>query len=376
MKKNLTNIAFITICLLSSSCYAYIAGKVKKNDTLIYCPSQIVCTEPKNLNSCSYDNTFSNYWNKSPNSNNKDEIIAGTYSFASVNNAGYHSSNFNQTPVCIYTNSTPSNGNTFHFYLKAKTESNLEAYTDKDTAWAVTNVSAYCPSKLPMGCPMIQQSALEIINYYSKDGVWAAIENMNVIDEKVPFSNEQTMEISYKKVIFDNILYSCGGAKNCKIDIKNTSGDILGSVSVDMDDHMKIIEIINMPYSNSKIEKIDPFNTISIKSNIPPVNYSIELYNYTNTDITPVVGYVDLINKAIANGKHDTIYLDRAFSACKTNGSCQINIRNSKQSVFGSINVDLSNNMKILGVVSTYPSEITVNQSGTNSVEVKYVHKI
>lgn len=370
MKKNITIEIFIGFCLLNSSCYGYVAGKMTKFDTLIYCPPQVVCTQANNLNSCSYDNTFSNYWDKSSGINNPSSIMAGTHILSSVGSA-YHYSNNYQMARCAY--SIAPNVNSF--YLVARLESNLEAYTDKSTAWVINKDSAYCQNKSASLCPMIEQSSLKIINYYTKDGVWAAIDGINVIDEKVPFNTEQLNDISYKKVFFDNILYKCGSFKVCKIDIENVKGQILGSVTVDMDNHMKILEIINAPYSNSKIEKIEPFNTITVRSNLPPVNYSVELYNYTNTDITPRVGYVDLIDKPIANGKHDSIYLDRALSACKTNSNCQVDIKNYKGSLFGSIIIDLNDNMKILEVLSIYPLEIVLNKFEPNSVEVKYLHK-
>jgi hypothetical protein len=355
-----TPLLAISTILLSSTSFSYVSGKMPQTPSLIYCPSQINCTEAKNPNSCTYDKTYEEYWwHIGGSGTGEDPPVAGTYNLANVA-AGYHWAQPGTAVMCIYENHDSGVSNVIALY--AKFESNLEAYYDKNTKWEI-NIEpypSYCRTNQPQSCPLIEQSALEIFNGYAKEGLLAFANNIQIVDTPI--------QPTFGKVIYDNALTGCGSSNECTIDITTVNRVKLASILVDMDNRMKILKISAVQSSGAEIAQISPFNTIEIKkSDSPPTVPSIELYNYIHSGIIATG-----LATPIAEQSHDKIFYDRLISYCNNSKECTIDIKTAKGGVIGSLIVDMENQMNILNVNSLRPSEIVINRIDNNKIEIRY----
>jgi len=188
----------------------------------------------------------------------------------------------------------------------------------------------------------------------------------------------------YKYISYD---YStpCWNSKLCRIETElygNEIGSIkVGSFVVDMDNKMKILEIINSDSSVPYMEKDENFNIIKVKDVSSALDQPfINIYSYVY--MNPVVVYVNessIIGVSYySESKGSTkIYSTAIEKLCDIGDICRLDLKvNSYENesyTLGSIYLD--NAMAIKSVESTRPSEIMIRQSGDHSVEIMYPNK-
>jgi len=254
MKKHIFIIALVTI-LTTPATFAYISGKALVTEAPILCPTSIICHKKTVSNSCRLENVGDlQYWKSLP----KYPLFQpGTYDFARAS-ANYHSKS-PQAPTCVY------EGHHFNGQIKldAKPESNLEVnyyYENKDSNWFVNNGVGNCTPHSPTAsadCALKVKSAVLIHNIDITEGVFSSI-NGTPISDITPAS-------SYTSLMFDDAIVGCGSVKICEINLVSPKGAKYGSITVDMDNKMKVIGIKAYHPSEVEINIIWKFNTIEIK---------------------------------------------------------------------------------------------------------------
>jgi len=248
MKKTRLIVILTAASLFSFSGFSYSNNTVTIKDKLLYCPSEIVCSETSQIQSCKFDSEFSEYWDlNTPFQQN----IKGTYAFSGTY------SRFHQSGLATCSYSMTYLGYQYGLYFYSKYEANLEAYYDKSTAWVIKDSAASCKINSPSSlCPFKQRSALPIRNNTSSIIVARA--------NKIPIT-ELTPKPENVEVIYDNALAGCGNSQLCKIDITTDKGGVFGAVTVDMDNKMKIVKIDVVRPSEVIINQIGSFNAVDVK---------------------------------------------------------------------------------------------------------------
>lgn len=382
--KQFLNVIIVAALSINSAAFAYASDKTKAQSTLVYCPDSVICTEAHNLKSCQHNGGNSIYWDFIGGGGYGDKIkpdVAGTYTLVSVI-SGYHWPAQGGLTRCVYEHT--STGKYYELVVYANYKSNLEAYLDKDTKWDISEKGyphpANCKANTAKSCPLTEQSALEIVNNI-KDKLLAAINNIDVINEPVLSNANLPTESNpyYGKVVYENALAGCGNVKECKIDIINANRTIIGSVIVDMDNKMKILNINNLSSSGAIIRQVKPFNTVEIISSSspptpPPVLPSISIYNKINAPIIATIQGVNLSNKPISISDYATIHSDRVSDLCKSNTICKIDLKTTKGADLGYILIDAATNMNVMQINSLHPSEIIIEQDSTHVVSIKYFY--
>lgn len=353
----------LIVFLLNSSVFAYVSGKVAVNEEAIYCPDQIICTESRNLKSCKYSGAEEKYWDFIGDSGDLG-MVAGRYKFTNVN-AIYHAAML-YPPVCTYENS--DNGSITYLALYGKFEINLELFYKKPNNWNVNGHGGSCRSEgSPQACPLHYASSLGVLIKDVKDSsLYASINYLRIFDQP----------LSEAAIRYEDALSRCSDTQYCKIDFTNESYSIIGSVIVDMDNKMKIVQVIPYKSSGIEIKQSDSFNTIVIKkSESLPIVASMEIYNKINLELTASANQTQIIERPIASRSRGSIFLDRALVGCRNDKQCQIDISTSQGGSIGSVIVDMENNMNILQVSSNRSSEIEINKIGMNTIEIGYAFR-
>jgi hypothetical protein len=261
-KKLCIVISILSTALLAPNVFAYISGKAIVSDHIVYCPSEVSCSEAgsTNLSSCSFVSDNPELWGfsyagSSPTTSQGRYILQGNvlaphhYSGIveknSKNAAGY--------VVCTYSN---SNGQSI--VVRSKAQANLEAFADKSTNWYDTpqTQSMWCPASGNIQqCPLKEASSILIQNR-NLATVLASINGLKI--------SQEIMLGDYFRLSYDDVLAGCS-SKNCKIDIVSSKDAIYGSVEVDMDNKLKILQIDQVRSSEVMISQVDSFNSIEIQ---------------------------------------------------------------------------------------------------------------
>jgi hypothetical protein len=358
---------FISTFLITPASLAYVSGKKPTNETHVYCPSQITCSEASNLKSCKFDGVDPIYWDHMW-VNDKADVIAGAYKFRHASST-YHS-NSGTGVICSYKNSSSGEKN---IALYAEYQTNLEAAYSSTTSWILkyypSLTTADCRADTPTLCPLHEQSSFAIINNKILWHVFPSI-NGNQINTLI--------------VRYEDALAKCQSEKLCKVDImaiesgKDPRTYIeIGSVTVDMDNKLKITQIYSYKSSGYKIKQIDPFNSIEVKkTDTEPSIISIRINNYISSEILASTNDIPMIDKPIAAGNHNSIFSDRALASCRSSKECKIDFKTLQGAYLGSMIVDIENKMKILQIIQTHPAEISIRQAFPNVVEIIYPNKI
>ena len=369
MKIYLNKIILLAL-LANSAAFAYVSGKTPVNEKLVYCPEQLVCSEAGKMNSCKFDQ---NYWDHLY-VNGETEVIAGEYKFRGVFSTVH--SNSGTGVICSYKNDSSG---IKYISLYEKHQNNLEAYNSSVTSWVLNNRpglgAADCFADSPQACPLHERSAFVIINDKAVWNVFPYVNGSPIYD----------FEQRGKSIVrYEDALTKCESEKFCKVDIMAlasgrdiTSYFKIGSIVVDMDNKLKIIRIDSLKSSGYEIRKIEPYNTIEIKKiELNPSNnlLGLQIVNKINSDIVLSVNYTSLLDKFITASSQVDIFVDRVQQVCVDNNECKVDVKlvSGGSATIGSIIIDTQDNMKIVRVESTHPSEIIINMIDAKKVEVRY----
>lgn len=355
MKSSIRIFIFFVCSILSMPSFAYISGKKLVTEKLIYCPEQIIC-KSSDISSCSFISESSQYW---VSLNPSFRVEKNTYKFEKVT-SGYHGGD---SPSCFYKTLDSSSS----LFLNAKHEANLEAYFSNTTKWEKINnsIELSCKSDSPNSCPLKERSGIRVIS---------SIKDLNSghLHDKGLMFTANNVAINYSSSGGDIFIEyeaadSCWSDQQCKIDIdlqSNVYGHIfLGSIIVDMDNRMKILNVIPAPSSEVTINKVDPFNTLEIK----------------NQDIYSVLEVSSLIKQPISISVNNTlittgaskVYSYLVENVCPNISECKLDLK-IKQGLIGSVVVDVKHNMNVLSVSSIRASEISIRKVSARKVEVGY----
>lgn len=365
-------VLFISTFLIIHSSFAYVSGKKSVNETYVYCPSQIVCSEAENLKSCKYDGVNPIYWDHMW-VNDKTDVIVGTYKFRLASST-YHS-NSGTGVICSYKNDSSGGKN---IALYAEYQTNLEAAYSGTTPWILKYypdlTTADCRADTPLSCPLHEQSSFAIIN---NNVLWLVFPAIN---------GSPIYGVGYAKSVvrYEDALTKCQSERLCTIDImavesnKELGSHIkIGSVTVDMDDRLKIKEITSYKSSGYEIRKFDHFNSVEVKkTDDKPSVISIKINNNINSEILASTNNSPLTDKPIATKNHDNIFADRALTSCQSSKECKIDFKTLQGAYLGSMIIDIENKMKILQIIEAHPAEILIRQIPTNEVEITYSNKM
>lgn len=182
---------------------------------------------------------------------------------------------------------------------------------------------------------------------------------------------------SYGKVMYED-LGPCGNEPECTIGIYLQQDYynylLLGSVTVDVNNKLKIINMnVYEPYI-IKISQMEYFNNIEIKPSdlSPPPNPWIEVFNFINSSVVASIQDVIVIDEPILPHEEGKVFFEATYEECNNMAQCTIDLQTSQGGMIGSIIVDMENDMNILQVSSFRPSEIVITQTGANVIEIKY----
>jgi hypothetical protein len=340
---------------------------------LIYCPEEINCAIENDLDSCGYEQNPPIFWNKIVSAT---DVKAGKYKFYHVDSS-YHQTYVNVTN-CNYVNENSSKS---FLILQSKLEANLEAFYTQDTNWGVERFEAFCNGK-SLKCPLKEQSAINIDN--KTEAAFGFYTNIN----GAPPYGVYLANNYFSKIIYDNFWF-CNGEDSCSVYIcvldndlfcnhyydsaGNLKYDIVGSVEVNAAEGLRIMSIKPYDYSTYNIQKYEPFNSIKIEKTHTFPDYSIEFVNWLNTNLYVKVENSWLV-QIIQNGNSGIAKYADVYKSCKSADKCTLVVTTDSGVKVGDILVDMQNEMAILNVVSTRPSEVLITQIGTNQIEIKYTN--
>jgi hypothetical protein len=186
-------------------------------------------------------------------------ITTGTYKFYGAKSS--YQSHSNLTAQCIY--STSDGGQQVAVILPSKPIAGIEAYYEKTAYWQwnPTKQIAQCIANSPASCPFKEQSAFLIYNKDIINGVVVSTQiDGKVIRNTVPFSENA-------RFLFDDLLVSCGSVKACTINLSSTSGYIYGSMTIDMDNKLKILSVNATHPAEYRVSQLNPYNAVEISYN-------------------------------------------------------------------------------------------------------------
>ncbi|MCE3045467.1 MULTISPECIES: hypothetical protein [Legionella] len=353
----------ITLFVCFIQCvYSETTDNIKK----IYCPSKIICLKNDDLSSCSHNSKNSSLWDHITYTSQPNRIFVGEYKFYLVD-APYHASFIdvseatqNNMIVCQYMNENYREP----LGIIAIPEPNFEAYKANLTKWGINSERARCFSEYPEDCPMKEADSLAIFNNFDFSM------RISVNDSSIPIYFDKG-DRGYYTVRYEDIVSNCYAGNLCKLDFSTPSDGVIGSVIVDIDNAMRIKQIIYPETPIAAITQNLPFNSIKIQRTSEKEPF-IGINNQINSDLLITIN--GKINLTLTSRKMAKIGNNLVLSACGGYQKCTINIGiQSEQPNVGAITVDARDNIKILKVVSTRSSQIIVRQiESSNSIEVNY----
>lgn len=261
MKKFNYFLITFSLLLFNSSAFSYISGKATAKEELIYCPENIICTEDSNLKSCHQgdgateenERKFNAHWGKIVAS---DHVFPTIYGITAVHSS-YRSTNTIQTECKYIAMRYKVSDPLYYLTVLAKDGVNLEAST-RDSSWEIKNHEVDCKAiGQTIKCPLKVKSALRVENYNLINGVLVSSNGVRLIN--TPIAMKTSIDI-----IYDDALTGCGGAKLCKIDLISPKGAVYGTVTVDMDNKMKILEINSVRPTEVAINEAGQFSAVKI----------------------------------------------------------------------------------------------------------------
>lgn len=150
IRKKLILTCFVN--MLITHTFAYTNNKNLINEKPLYCPDQVICSEKGNLASCQYESNVPDLWGSLAYTSNMED--KGFYKLHEVE-SGYHTDNAKYIEtICTYSLNGNHASNT-RLILKARAESNLEAYIDNLTHWKSSdNIKYTCDEAASLSCPL------------------------------------------------------------------------------------------------------------------------------------------------------------------------------------------------------------------------------
>jgi len=375
--------SFLCAPLLSFACFSVFASTV---DT-VYCPSKITCIRSPDghKGSCTLEGSDEKYWQSPQRSTVVSDsaypnviytvIPEGTYEFVSVT-APYHNSN-PEAVGCYYMpgGATPHTWQP-NLMLYSTFAANLEMYKPADTKtfWRKDPKNAadfYCSTADLSGnrggtevCPLKAQSALAVINTNYADPVYLMDTDGYHITTTFPYEN-------YFKVDYARALSACGSKSLCTFNLFSSNMHYqfdsrhIGSVTVDMNNRMKIVEVTSLD-NNVLINQVSDLGGIEI---IDTRNGNpLSLVNETKANIITTVG-----DQHVSDYSSNIIYPSKLAEYCGDVGVCQIDLSVAGGSVgnVGSVTVD-TRDFTFIATQSYRPSEMVVTLVDKRTVKVSF----
>ncbi len=263
--KNINKIGISIIWLfIGQPIFAYVDyDAIEPN--LIYCPDKIECSK-NNFESC-LDVESKKYLEISIGT--VPAVVKGIYHFK----AAYSHYDNNIPAQCQYTIDGVSG-----FLVQFKLAANLKAYKSNVSKWDDYSGPSHCFSTDTAQCPLLVKPELAI---YRKMGANQTISFLGIktTANDIPLKDSiraQRNHLRYFTINYDEAFTACQGVKQCVITINYSLFDDTGSnypqyynagsVIVDMENHMKILDINTGPSHGSNgrylLKKIEPFNAV------------------------------------------------------------------------------------------------------------------
>lgn len=230
----------------------------------LLCPEKIDCSRDKSVSSCRAIGDNSEYWGKVY---ADGTVKKGTYDLSSVR-AGYQSPNNYQDVGCSYSN--PDYAITLH--LSTLSDFSLwEADLNESNKWIAQGYFAYCFNNgWPINPELCSFRKIPLIKIdtsaYSGIISLSAYANGVLIDQNISINPGNALMINIYKA-WD----ACSDSGKCSINLMaNNSLIDVGSIIVDMDNNMQIVQVNSDPTTGFKISHNQEENSIEIKADYQP----------------------------------------------------------------------------------------------------------
>lgn len=256
------NITKLTLFITTSLAILLQSNTVmaEKLPNSLLCPEKIDCSRDKSISSCNAIGANIEYWGKAY----ADATVKkGTYNLSGVR-AGYQSPSNYQDTGCSYSNpdyaitlhlSTPSD---FPFW---------EADLNESNKWITQGYYSYCSNNgwpiKPELCSFRQIPLIKIdTSAYSGVFSLSVYANGILIDQNTSIYPGNALMINIYKA-WD----ACSDSGRCIINLMaNNSLIDVGSIIVDMDNNMQIVQVNSDPTTGFKISHNQKENSIEIKA--------------------------------------------------------------------------------------------------------------
>ncbi|WP_415073871.1 hypothetical protein [Legionella sp.] len=208
-------------------------GNLNKHN-LIYCPEFIECPETTTPFYCKKIGGSLGYWNTPIGL--EGSVKKGTYHFTRSKTGYALSPPYGE---CTYTHTDSTQKKPLVIYVNENYNSLIEAFYDEDTSWMIKEDTASCDSDSPSKCPLAPAPFLSVRNgqvlaFY--------ISGVRIYSIGMPANPNLFHYLPLKEV-----LRVCGEVNECEIDIlKNKTGTYYGSVMVNVQDNLKLIQPMAM----------------------------------------------------------------------------------------------------------------------------------
>lgn len=375
MKK--TSLWLAALLLIATPAFAYVSGKALVDSKTVYCPERITCTKDGDLSSCSYITDSPEYWGQIQliHAISPSAIAAVSYKIATVD-SGYHNRGFAET-TCSYSR---AGGASAVLYIPTKTESRFDGYYTAATNWilnvdqngAMSQGQASCSTPKDQSlCPLKTVSGFSVVYYREKlnTGIKFSLNGVTLTSNEF-MQNRGVSFISYEGAPM------CWSYKVCsiKVMIPNWKGDLVsaGSIDVDMDNKMKIIQASASAEQGFIFKINEILNSVEIeKINGVPALLRVIGHININSNLSVGNNAIAKINKSIPV-RFD---YDSLKKVCNNTKECVINVNVDGGGLIGSFVIDAEDNMTVRSVESTRASEIVINKTDDHTVEINYPNK-
>lgn len=208
----------------------------------VYCPQEVICSQNGNASSCLFEQHERGYWNDPVASHYPPSVLQGKYALSYVSAPSY--SRDPGYAICVYTHTDVSQTLT----IQAKPESNLERLDSPD--WRANESWWECEPYTFESCPLFEQDALFVKNN----------RRYSIIVVPGPI----TVPTGKYTRLFTDDFTDCANPEACWAEIY-TTGEQIGAITVNTQDHLKIIDIQDNIDVKSEINKIEDFNAVEVK---------------------------------------------------------------------------------------------------------------
>lgn len=355
------------LVVLLLSFFALTSTAEKQNVKPIFCPAEVVCTRMYDISSCSYDKQEVDYWGALQ---DYSGLIPGIYILKDVY-APYHAAE-NWTTDCFYNNESDEGNRTI--VLRSKPHANIEIYNASNASWNIYMEDfGSCRGDLA-ACPLKEQASVLLQNM-TDTTVWLSAQayggnDILTLPSGLPADY-------YAKLRYEQLGH-CGDSDICSFDVVNNAG-VIGTVTVDFNQRMKITSINPASGSLYTLEKLDGLNTINIRGEGLPSKHVIDVFNEIRTDILASVNGVSIFDKPLSPSEPDFITIpsvgkvsyERVTENCQ-NDICIVEFRTLQGMKIGSMKMDMTHDMAIVELTNHRPSEIYIEQTGQSSIAIKY----